>query len=70
MPTTQEEWLEWQRNLGVPVVHESLGAIVKLSEVIERIAQEKARGRGLIAMFPLPRNPIDYEPLDVPGGRG
>jgi hypothetical protein len=65
MPKTQEEWQAWQRSLGVPIVTESMGALVELSEVIERIAQEKARGRGLIAMFPLPSHPIDYEPLDV-----
>jgi hypothetical protein len=62
----QQEWQKWQQSLGVPVVTESMGALVELSEVIERIAQEKARGRGLIAIGPLPSNPIDYEPLDVP----
>jgi hypothetical protein len=43
-----------------------MSVLVDLSEVVAYIADQNARGRGLIAMGPLPTNPIDYEPLDAP----
>jgi hypothetical protein len=61
-----EEWQEWQRSLGVPIVRGASMIGVPMSEVVEFVANERGRGRRLLAISPLPTDPADYAPPDAP----